>query len=216
MANKKPLVNNGNGNPIELQSADKIAVADLEAVASTIVGNKATGGTVSLTPAEVRTLINVADGATANSITHAKLTSNFTTTSGSAVDVTGMTLAVSANKIYRLSISFAGAGSTGNRLMVKLAVPSGTNTGGAVAGSGFFYNAGTDNFVPSSSIIAYSTTSPKLITGYVDGTLLFIAEIIVVVSSTAGNVTLQVYNNENGGSAVTVYAGTNMVLTEVS
>ena len=40
--------------------------AALTVAASTIVGRKATGGIVALTATEVRTIINVADGATAN------------------------------------------------------------------------------------------------------------------------------------------------------
>jgi hypothetical protein len=49
------------------QEEKDLVPADITGSASTLIGQKSSGGVVNLTPAEARTILNVADGATANS-----------------------------------------------------------------------------------------------------------------------------------------------------
>jgi hypothetical protein len=50
----------------DISASAAIAISKLESSPSTIHGTKSAGGAVKLTPAEARTILNVADGATAN------------------------------------------------------------------------------------------------------------------------------------------------------
>ncbi len=51
---------------VDIASDAGIAVSKLASTTSTLVGTKSTGGTVALTPAEARVILNIADGSQAN------------------------------------------------------------------------------------------------------------------------------------------------------
>lgn len=136
---------------------------------------------------------------------------NFDTSSSSYVDVTGMTLSVTANKKYLLLLSFLGKGyDASNRIEVQLTFPANASLGGNA--TGFYRLSATSYFVIG---VQYAST-PVVLNGYSEGTYSYHGIFILNVGATAGSLTLQVKNRDAGGQNVTVYAGTNMSLTEAS
>lgn len=140
----------------------------------------------------------------------AKVTgSDVTTTLATAVDVTGLSVAVSANKKYRIMASLnIGCNNTGG---VKLAIngPAGASlNGGAWIGDNTSANAvkggkaGTLGTLGTTLNLFNSNAGWVTYMGYIN------------ISSTAGNVVIQVAS-ATAGETSTVFTGSTMDLTEV-
>jgi len=144
--------------------------------------------------------------------TYAMRTSDFTTTSASYVDVTGITLNVAANKVYQLVVSLRLVGNEGTDAgRCQLVFPSGTTISG-VNWYQYANSAGTNLFNWN---VNQNASSPVVV-----GAATYYAQYsthtyILKTSSTSGTVKLQVQNVDGLDGIITVTNGTFMTLTEV-
>lgn len=130
-----------------------------------------------------------------------ELPSNWTTTSSTLADVTGMAASLDANSKYRGEMIFALSGSTGG-LRFAFTVPSGTTmvigfTGATTSANGQSMAYLT---VTSGAEITYTFSSSSLVSGFVE------IEFFIATDATAGDMQVMAKSNTNGQSN-TIYAG---------
>ena len=128
-------------------------------------------------------------------------TSNFSTTSSSYTDVTGLTFTASSNKKYKVMGQFALAITGGGTESALIAIPSGTITGRYADNTG---STISDLRAASMSAITYNSAS----------TVTFTFEYLVEAGATGGEIKMQIKTSD-GTSAAYAATGTYMIVQEV-
>lgn len=135
--------------------------------------------------------------------------SNFTTTSGSFVDITGLTVPVGANEVWRFDAVLTGQCSTVNGVQFSINGPSGatlevaqTLSSNSFTGTRSGRISALDGTIPTAWAVA-TTDLPARLTG------------VMVTSSTAG--TLAVRGRASvGGDTLTVYQGSHVLAMKIT
>ena len=137
---------------------------------------------------------------------YTKTTSQFYTTSLTYVDVTNMSLNVSANTTYSVTIAFGGSSSGDDAANIKVVIPSGATFWGTrqVGGAG-------DVLRSESPIAENLTTVYSMATS---GTTNYIMNGALTVGSTAGTIKLQIESTGAAGE-VDVIIGSWMTITKL-
>jgi hypothetical protein len=128
-------------------------------------------------------------------------TSNFSTTSSSYTDVTGIAHAAEANKKYRVSGQVAIAITGGGTESIILSIPSGYITGRYSDNAG---NSISDLRVAGMTAITYASAS----------TVTYSFDYLVEVGASAGDIKLQIKTSD-GTSTAYAATGTKMIVQEV-
>lgn len=198
------------------------------ATATSLNGNTFTTGTYVLTGAAAKTLtfsnsLTLA-GTDATTMTFPSISSNIatipksgfvtgsdvTTTSSTAADITGLTVAVQANKIYRITASlWIGCNNTGG---VKLAING--PAGSALRVGQWSGNVTTNNTGRVVRANAIGSLTAVVLNNLNTAGGMTVLTAYVTTAGTAGNVTLQFASGTNTETS-TVFIGSTVDVTEV-
>lgn len=139
----------------------------------------------------------------------AKLSSNFTTSSTTAVS-TNLKFAIAANEIYYVTIEGTASKANANSgLKLAIAAP----TGCTISGEAFLGGSTLTSAQAPSLITAINTLGSTFATGTAIR-VIFKMTFMITNSSTAGNITLQAATVSS--NTATIYAGTRMIWTKAS
>lgn len=167
----------------------------------------AAGTNVTITTnASTDTVTIAASGVGGSGTTSQVSGSNFTTTSATLVDVTGLTFAASANTKYEVNVLLACQSSDANGLKVAIAFS-------AAGATGAFNSLGAVSGGASTSGNVFGTADPIAYLNFANTTATVEIRAIVVVGANTGNITTQVLKVSAG--TATVYIGSRMTVTQL-
>lgn len=130
--------------------------------------------------------------------------SNFTTTSATFVDVTGLTFAAAANKLYEVEVCLAGQNSNAGGCNFTIAYSAGGATG--------TFNIGTTATSVTANFQGQPLGGPPDSAAWTSATTDSIAKLYAIVktSGTTGNITVKALKASSG--TLTVYIGSRMTV----
>lgn len=134
--------------------------------------------------------------------------SNFTTTSSTLVNITGLTFAASANKLYKIEglIKFSGDNASGLRFGVQYSASLASHCVDYLGASNSQAGAHYCNTVFNDPSVTFGTTTTTAMVVIIKGFL--------TTGANAGNFTIQVHKVTSG--TATIYIGSEMVVNELA
>jgi hypothetical protein len=133
--------------------------------------------------------------------------SNFTTTSASLVNITGLTFSASANKLYELEVTLCGRSGTtsGAQLAITYSAAGASGTALMADAETTLANIDGRNLGTGTSIAFWAVANTDMTIK---------AWATVKTGANAGNITVQI--NSLGGQTITVYIGSRMTVTTLA
>jgi hypothetical protein len=140
------------------------------------------------------------------------MTSNYGTTSATASNITGLTLALSTNHTYRVTAVLKMTCATANGLRFAIGAPTGASLqSGVWAGSSTSNNASQQSLVGGLNVL--NTGNAFMRNSSNTGMVTLIA--YISTSTTSGNVTLQVASATEGDTS-TILSGSTMDIIQLN